>query len=90
MTQAVDSFVDGPEGKRSVRSTGLTDRPGRVVVLVQGSNLDGQTGYDFSFPGGNEYSMIGALNERTEGGAPGTVIVSLRGHGASEATDDPL
>ncbi len=90
MAQAVDFFVEGPEGRLSVRSKGLADRPERVVVLVQGSNLSGQTGYDFSFPGGNDYSMMDALSDRTRGGALGTVTFSLRGYGASEPPDDPL
>ncbi len=90
MIQAVDSFVDGPVGRLSVRSKGLGDRPEQVVVLVQGSNLSGQTGYDFSFPGGNDYSMMDALTDRDRGGTLGAVTFSLRGYGASAPPADPL
>ena len=57
MTQAHDFFIPGPAGKLSVRAKGLESQPEQIVVLVQGANLCGQTGYDFTFPGGADYSL---------------------------------
>ena len=84
---ATNIFVPGPAGRLSVRTKGLEARPGQVVVLVQGSNLSGQTGYDFSYPGGEDYSMMDAI---CASGASGAVTFALRGYGASAPPDDPL
>lgn len=64
MTPATDLFIDGPAGKLSVRTKGLEAKPAHVVILVQGANLSGQLGYDFSFAGRSDYSMMEALVER--------------------------
>ena len=84
MIDAQDFFIPGPIGKLSVRSKGFATKPRQVVVLVQGSNLTGQTMFDFSFPGGTDYSVMDALVEQ----GFGALTFSLRGYGASDAPDD--
>ncbi|MYE48741.1 MAG: alpha/beta hydrolase [Gammaproteobacteria bacterium] len=86
MARRTDFFIPGPVGKLSARSTGLDKRPSNVVVLVQGANLTGQAGFDFSFPGGEDYSLMDALAARSLG----AVTFALRGYGQSDAPDDPL
>ena len=54
-------MLAGPAGDLSIRSKGLERKPPGIVVLVQGANLTGQAGYDFSFPGGDDFSMMDAL-----------------------------
>ena len=76
MTAATDLFIDGPDGKLSVRSKGLEGRPAKVVILVQGANLSGQLGYDFAFDGRSDYSMMEALVAR----GYGAVTFSIRGY----------
>ena len=61
-------------------------RPADVVVLVQGANLTGQAGFDFSFSGGQDYSLMDALVER----GIGAVTFALRGYGQSDIPEDPL
>jgi pimeloyl-ACP methyl ester carboxylesterase len=84
MTDVQDLFIDGPIGRLSVRSKGLAAKPEQIVVMVQGSNLTGQTMFDFSFPGGGDYSMMDALVAR----GFGAVTFSIRGYGASDAPED--
>ncbi len=79
-------LIDGPIGKLSVRTKGLAANPKQIIVLVQGANLTGQTGYDFSFPGGSDYSTMDALVRS----GLGTLTFSIRGYGLSEAPADPL
>ena len=86
MTGPTDFFIPGPAGKLAVRSKGLEVQPANVVVLVQGANLSGQAGFDFSFPGGRDYSLMDALAVR----GLGTLTFSLRGYGRSDAPADPL
>ena len=43
MANAQDFFIDGAVGKLAVRAKGLEARPDQVVVMVQGSNLTGQS-----------------------------------------------
>ena len=90
MTEAENFFVPGPAGRLSVRAKGMAGKPDKVVVLVQGSNLSGQTGYDFSFDGGVAYSMMDALTSTDSGPACGAVTFALRGYGASDPPSDPL
>ena len=87
---AANFFVPGPAGRLSVLAKGLDDAPTRVAVLVQGSNLSGQTGYDFSFPGGSDFSMMDAIADRGAGRRHAAVTFALRGYGASDPPDDPL
>jgi pimeloyl-ACP methyl ester carboxylesterase len=85
MVQATDLFIPGPAGKLSVRSKGLEAKPEKVVVLVQGANLSGQLGYDFSFGERSDYSMMEALVAR----GFGAVTFSIRGYRDSELSGHP-
>ena len=84
MTDKQDLFIAGPIGRLSVRTKGLAAKPKQVVVMVQGSNLTGQTMFDFSAPGATDYSVMDALVAR----GFGAVTFSLRGYGASDAPED--
>jgi len=86
---AENLFIDGQVGRLSVRCKGMDKAPRNIVVLVQGSNLSGQTGYDFSFPGGSDFSMMDAIVDRP-GCSYGAVTFALRGYGASDPPEDPL
>lgn len=86
MIAAEDFMIDGPAGKLAVRTKGLGSKPAQIVVLVQGANLTGQAGYDFSFPGGDDYSLMDALVKR----GYGTLTFSIRGYGESTVPVDPL
>ena len=86
MTEGSDFFVPGPAGRLAARSKGLAPGCADVVVLVQGANLSGQAGFDFSFPGGRDYSLMDALVDR----GLGTLTFALRGYGHSDVPDDPL
>ncbi|WP_304186497.1 alpha/beta hydrolase [Phenylobacterium aquaticum] len=79
-----DLLIDGPIGRLSVRTKGLEPRPRQVVVLVQGSNLTGQSMFDFSFPGGEDYSVMDALV--AEGF--GAIAFAIRGYGRSDPPED--
>lgn len=56
MAQKRDRFIPGPAGALAVRARVLPDRP--MVVLVHGARLSGVTAFDFSFPGGQDYSLL--------------------------------
>jgi pimeloyl-ACP methyl ester carboxylesterase len=86
MSPAVDLFIRGPAGLLSVRTKGLEAKPRHVVVMVQGSNLTGQTGFDLQVPGGSDYSVMDAMVAR----GIGAVTFALRGYGLSEAPSDPF
>ena len=86
MARRTDFFISGRAGKLSARSKGLDARPPDIVVLVQGANLTGQAGFDFGFPGGEDYSLMDALAVR----GLGAVTFALRGYGESGPPDDPL
>ncbi len=86
MIAAHDFMIDGPAGHLSVRTKGLEPQPRQIVVLVQGANLSGQAGYDFSFPGGQDYSVMDALVKR----GYGTLTFSIRGYARSAVPADPL
>lgn len=81
-----DLFIPGPNGRLSVRAKGLASRPARVVVLVHASNITGQLAFDFSYPGGQDYSTLDALVSA----GYGTVTFSLSGYGLSDPPPDPL
>jgi pimeloyl-ACP methyl ester carboxylesterase len=85
MIRQTDVMIPGPEGRLSVRTKGM-DGAGRVAVLVQGSNLSGQTGYDFQYPPDNSYSLMDAVCAR----GFGAVTFSLRGYGKSDPPAAPL
>lgn len=80
-----DLFIPGVEGRLSVRTKGLEAGPRAVVVLVQGANLSGQTGYDFKFESDYSYSVMDALADA----GLGAVTFALRGYGQSDAPADP-
>ena len=84
MTPAIDLFIPGPAGRLSVRTKGL-DGAKNAVILVQGANLSGQLGYDFSFAGRDDYSMMEALVAR----GYGAVTFSVRGYRDSELDGHP-
>ncbi len=86
MVVATDIMIPGPAGKLSVRTKGLDSNPENVVVLVHGANISGQAGFDFSFEGGEDYSLMDALVER----GFGAVTFSIRGYAKSELKADPL
>ncbi len=86
MTKPTDFFIPGRAGQLAARSKGPDARPADVVVLVQGANLTGQAGFDFSFSGGQDYSLMDALVER----GIGAVTFALRGYGQSDIPEDPL
>jgi pimeloyl-ACP methyl ester carboxylesterase len=86
MVKADDFFIDGPEGRLSVRTKGLESDPKAVVLMVQGSNLSGQTGYDFQYGPDNSYSVMDAVVAR----GIGAITFSLRGYGLSDAPAQPL
>jgi len=85
MAQATDLFIDGPAGKLSVRTKGFDGKPKNVVILVQGANLSGQLGYDFSFDGRSDYSFMESLVSR----GYAAVTFSIRGYRDSELGDHP-
>lgn len=85
MATATDLFIDGPAGKLSVRTKGLETKPEKVVILIQGANLSGQLGYDFSFDGRDDYSFMEALVAR----GYGAVTFSIRGYRDSELNGHP-
>lgn len=85
MVEATNLMIDGPAGRLSVRTKGLEARPRKVVILVQGANLSGQLGYDFSFDGRTDYSFMNALVAR----GFGAVTFAIRGYQKSELTDHP-
>ncbi len=81
-----DFAIAGPAGEIAVRTRGLSCRPAQIVVLVQGSNLTGQSMFDFRYPSGTRTSMmdeIAALGF-------GAVTFSIRGYGRSTPPADPL
>jgi alpha-beta hydrolase superfamily lysophospholipase len=86
MTTPQDIVIAGPVGRLAVRAKGLAAKPGPVVVLVQGSNLTGQSMFDFAFPGGEDYSLMDAL----VAAGFGAVTFAIRGYGASDAPADPF
>lgn len=81
-----DLMVPGKAGRISVRTKGLTPKSRHVAILVQGANLSGQAGYDFAFPGGQDYSVMDALVAR----GIAAVTFSVRGYAMSECPANPL
>lgn len=79
-------MIEGKSGLISVRTKALNLYQKNVLILVQGANISGQLGFDFSFPGGKGYSFMDAMTERHIG----TVTFSIRGYAKSELNEDPL
>jgi len=86
MASGTDFFIAGRTGKLAVRHKGLETKPENIVVLVQGANLTGQAGFDFNFPGGDNYSLMDGLVAQ----GIGTVTFAVRGYGQSDVPADPL
>jgi pimeloyl-ACP methyl ester carboxylesterase len=86
MSNAIDLMIPGGAGSLSVRTKGLELKPSHVVVLVQGANLSGQTGFDLSIAGHRDYSMMDLLVEH----GIGAVTFSIRGYAKSSVPADPL
>lgn len=86
MSVASDLFIDGPNGRLSVRAKGLNAAPERVVLLVHASNITGQLAFDFAFLGGSDYSTMDAL----VAAGYGAVTFALSGYGDSDPPPDPL
>ena len=84
MNDTQNLMIPGRAGGLSVRTKGLSGRPAKTVVLVQGANMSGQMGYDFSFPGGTNYSMMDAF----VAAGFGAVTFSVRGYARSELNHD--
>ena len=84
MTDVKDFTIPGRAGRLSLRTKGFTARPADALILVQGANMSGQMGYDFSFPGGENYSMMDAFV------AAGFAVLtfSVRGYALSELNGD--
>jgi len=86
LTDTQNLMTPGIVGKLSLRTKGLAARPNNIVILVQGSNLTGQSIFDFSFEGGERYSVM----DEIVGMGLGAVTFSLRGYGQSELPGDPF
>jgi pimeloyl-ACP methyl ester carboxylesterase len=86
MTTARDLMVPGPNGRLSLRAKAPEARPGQAVVFVQGANISGQTGFDFAFPGGADYSMLDAA----VAAGFGAITFALSGYRTSDPPPDPL
>jgi pimeloyl-ACP methyl ester carboxylesterase len=86
MALANDLMIDGRAGRLAVRTKGLESAGKVVVILVQGANLSGQAGFDFSFPGGTDYSMMDMLVAR----GLAAVTFSVRGYAHSDVPADPF
>lgn len=78
-------FIDGTIGPLSVRSKGV-DQEWPTVVLVQGSNLSGQSMFDLKVMEDDTYSMMEALAE----GGFASVTFAVRGYSGSRAPVDPF
>lgn len=81
-----DLMIPGPDGQLSVRTRAIDESGGNVIVLVQGANVSGQAGFDFTFDGGEDYSFMDGLAKR----GVGTVTFSIRGYEKSELSSHPL
>lgn len=86
MADATNLMIPGPVGRLSVRTKGLAPKPQNALILVQGANMTGQMGYDFGFPGSQNYSMMDALVQA----GLAAVTFSVRGYGLSDAPADPF
>lgn len=86
MVQATNLKINGPTGQLAVRTKGLETKPQQIVILVQGANVSGQSGYDFSFPGGTDYSTMDAM----VAAGFGAVTFAVRGYHLSDPAPEPL
>lgn len=90
MTDVQDFFIPGTAGRLSLRSKGFRAKPAQVVILVQGANMSGQMGYDFSLNGdatvASDYSMMDAV----AAAGFGVLTFSVRGYAKSDGPADPF
>lgn len=86
MSDTQDLMIPGAVGQLSVRTKGMAAKPANIVVMVQGSNLTGQSIFDFSAVPDGRYSI---MDEIVAVGF-GAVTFSLRGYGASDLPGDPF
>ena len=90
MTDVQNFFIPGAAGQLSVRTKGLRAKPAQLVILVQGANMSGQMGYDFSLDGNpavaSDYSMMDAV----AASGFGVLTFSVRGYAQSEGPADPF
>ena len=84
MSDVQNFMIKGPIGNLSVRTKGFALKPKHVAILVQGANMSGQMGYDFSFPGSTDYSMMDAI----AGAGIGALTFSIRGYALSDKPTD--
>ncbi len=84
MTDTNNFFIQGRAGKLSVRTKGFSAKAENAVILVQGANMSGQMGYDFTLPGSDDYSMMDAF------AAAGFAVLtfSVRGYALSEGPEN--
>ena len=86
MAEATNLMIPGPIGRLSIRTKGFSPKPENIVILVQGANMTGQMGYDFSAPGLQDYSLMDALVKA----GLGAMTFSVRGYGLSDPPADPF
>src|SRR5262245_46566180 len=85
-TRVEDIFIPGPIGQLSVRVKSSDQPSTQAVILVQGSNLSGQSMFDLSVPGGEDYSLMDAVVRM----GFTAIAFALRGYAQSTAPDDPF
>jgi pimeloyl-ACP methyl ester carboxylesterase len=86
MAEATNLMIPGPVGKLSIRTKGFSPKQKNVLILVQGANMTGQMGYDFSAPGLEDYSVMDSIVKA----GLGAITFSVRGYGLSEPPADPF
>lgn len=82
----MDTFIPGKVGQLAVRVKKGASGSAPAVVLVQGSNLTGQAIFDFTVPGGENYSLMDALVSR----GFTAITFAIRGYGKSDPPADPF
>jgi pimeloyl-ACP methyl ester carboxylesterase len=82
----MDTFIPGKIGQLAVRVKKNASASAPAVVLVQGSNLTGQTIFDFHVSGLENYSLMDALVSR----GFTAITFSIRGYGKSDPPADPF
>lgn len=78
--------IPGPVGDLAIRIKTPADRAAGAVIMVQGSNLTGQSMFDFSFPGGADYSVM----DQVVALGFAAVTFAIRGYGQSALPADPF
>lgn len=81
-----DLLIPGPVGDLAVRIKQPTGGAAQAVIMVQGSNLTGQSMFDFSFPGGEDYSLM----DQVVAMGFTAITFAIRGYGGSALPGDPF